>query len=95
MSAPKTGKWGEASREAIKEATMVWCDSRGSMPSPSMTESEKKKYLYIVDKHYPFGERAMFPYKAWLKERRAVVKWLWPDPVDMNTGLFAEAGGTV
>lgn len=89
------GKWGLASREAIREATRVWCDSRGSMPTASMPDSEKQAYMKIVDKHYPFGQRAMFPYKAWLKERAALRAGLWPDPIDMETGLFASGAADV
>jgi hypothetical protein len=34
---------------------------------PEATFAERKK---IIDAAYPFGERAMWPYKAWLKARK-------------------------
>lgn len=67
---------------------MVFADSRNVKPGPNMNEFEKRAFLRVVDKHYPFGERKHFPYKAWLKERKKVIEWLWPMRNDVHVGLF-------
>lgn len=53
-------EWSRLAREAIDKAAL-------GVPEGA-TFTERKK---IIDEAYPFGPRAYWPYKAWLKARRA------------------------
>jgi len=85
--------WGKRSKDAIAEAVLMFSDHYGIHPATfprELTDDQKKKLVRMIDKCYPFGERAMWPYKAWLKERRIVLDWLYPKaPEPIDTGLFA------
>jgi len=52
--------WSDAAKAAIQRAHQA-------MPEDVLLEERMK----LIDAAYPFGERSCFPYKAWLKERRA------------------------
>ena len=52
-------------------------------------------FRHISRDYYPFGERSMWPYKAWLnaiKKCKAELhaKFLPPVPPDYNTGMFGQ-----
>lgn len=54
-------------------------------------------FKHISREHYPFGERKYWPYKAWLSAikqcREEYIKREFPrptEPIDYNTGMFAE-----
>lgn len=97
MSVPNPGRgglWRQRSKNAIREMLMTWMDSTGKVVCPALSEEDKAEIMRLVSKAYPFGERAMYPYKAWLAE----VKWLRHqlyrtkplDPVEPELeGLFA------
>lgn len=55
-------RWRDHSRRIIL-ATLA------TLP-PDATDAERRK---AVSASYPFGERAMHPYKAWLKEVRSIL----------------------
>ena len=52
-------RWIDAAKAAIMRVHQT-------LPE-NVTPAERKK---AIDAAYPFGERARWPYKAWLKERR-------------------------
>ncbi len=83
-------EWGRKAKCAIGEAYLEFANSRGYKIGPECSDDDKKAFLKIMDAYYPFGERAMWPYKAWLKERKKIVKWLYPVVAPLS-GLFAEA----
>jgi hypothetical protein len=56
-------EWSAYARDAIRRAHLT-------VPADA-TLAERKA---IVDAAYPFGERAMWPYKAWLKARKAYLR---------------------
>lgn len=90
--------WRQKSRAVIL-AALKDADAQGL---------EGKARERFVSDRYPFGERAMHPYKIWLSEFRLLVKekarpekveWPWPDgvplprkPIPGQLGLFDEAG---
>lgn len=82
--------WREKSKESIQEAFLQWADVNGSMPSPSMPDVEKKRFLKMLQRWYPFGERRMLPYKMWCQETRRVKLWLAEQIVEQSRlgGLF-------
>lgn len=53
------GHWADRARAAINRAHI-------QMPADIALADR----IAAVDAAYPFGERANFPYKAWLEERR-------------------------
>jgi hypothetical protein len=57
--------WGEQAFKAIHDALSALPDTA--------TPLEKKR---AIDAAYPFGERAFWPYKAWLKHRALTFKRL-------------------
>jgi hypothetical protein len=80
--------WGQHAKDAIGEAYLEWANAYGAPIGPWSTGCEKLRFLKMMDKYYPFGERKMWPYKAWLKERKKIVNWLFTVEVPMNVGLF-------
>lgn len=54
------GTCAKRAQEAIRQAA-------ANIPA----EATLKERMEIIDAAYPFGTRDHFPYKAWLKERRA------------------------
>lgn len=88
----KQGRWRTYSQEAIKEAATVFADTFNKRISPSCTDDEKKAFVKLMDGHYPFGQRKMHPYKAWLSERKKVLSWIYMSPKDdlVQGGLFAQ-----
>lgn len=84
--------WREKSKEAIREACLVWADIRGEIPRQSMPD--KEKFFEFVRKHYPFGQRKHFPYKVWLSEMKHLKEQLYGKPqrpVEETGSLFEEA----
>jgi hypothetical protein len=82
--------WKEKAHSVIAECYRAYYDHTHLMPSPSMPEKNKKELMLMIRKSYPFGQRAMHPYKVWCKEVAAVREFLYPtknEPV--NEGLFA------
>lgn len=51
----------------IDHARATIADVHASLPADATLAQRQA----AVDAAYPFGERARFPYKAWLKARRA------------------------
>lgn len=83
--------WRQKAKFVIQEAFTEWANAYQKMPSPSMPEPDKKRFIKLIDGFYPFGQRAHFPYKVWLEERRKVVLWLTESNKPILDGLFAEA----
>jgi hypothetical protein len=54
-----SGTWYDSAVAAIDRAVK-------DLPADTSLEERTK----VVDAAYPFGERAMFPYKSWLRARR-------------------------
>lgn len=82
--------WKQKSHQVIAECYRTYYDHTHLMPSPSMPEKNKAELMKMIRKAYPFGQRAMFPYKAWCKEVRAVHDFLYPKPQEpVSEGLFA------
>ncbi len=46
--------------------------------APAELMQDEPALLKLIDAAYPFGQRAMHPYKCWLKERAAVRARLFP-----------------
>lgn len=67
--------WSRIARETIAEA-------HKRVPPDASFDDRKK----IIDEAYPFGPREMWPYKAWLKARKAYLKA--HDPSIPATPLF-------
>lgn len=87
----KQRTWKDRAHSVIQEVYLTWTDVNGFLPSPQMCESDKQRLWLMVKKSYPFGERAMHPYKVWLNELKKVKAWLWPKtPAPIQDGLFAE-----
>jgi len=42
----------------------------------AIKECKDENYRKVIDLAYPFGERKMYPYKAWLIERKIAFKKL-------------------
>lgn len=67
-------EWSDAARRAIAQAHLT-------VPADA-TLTERKR---IIDDAYPFGERSMWPYKAWLKARKAyLVKYGYGPPLPLT-----------
>lgn len=60
-------KWGKTAYLAMERAFAL---SKGQT---------QKEIMKDVDACYPFGERAMHPYKMWLKVRKAFIREKWGD----------------
>lgn len=60
--------WREHSREIIREVL-------AKLPATATPDEAKK----AVSDAYPFGERAMHPYKIWLSEVRAQIEQRFPE----------------
>lgn len=71
------GFWATQSHKAIQDRFLDWAECYQELPSPRMSEEHKKKLMKIIRASYPFGERKYFPYKAWLKEVKAVENFLY------------------
>ena len=81
--------WKQKSHSVIQECYRTYYDHTHLMPSPSMPEKNKQELMKMIRKSYPFGQRAMWPYKAWSAEVRKVQDFLFPtknEPID--SGLF-------
>lgn len=79
--------WRERAESAIQEACLVWLDMTRIPINRRMTEAQRRKFIKVVDGHYPFGPRKHFPYKAWLAVRAELLMQITPElPVD--SGLF-------
>ena len=82
--------WRERAKEAITEACLAWADHRGEIPRQAMPD--KDEFFNYVRKHYPFGERAMWPYKIWLSEMKHLKEQLYgtpQKPIEEEGNLFA------
>lgn len=64
---PSRGIWRQRARAVILEA-VSYQDDLGKTPTT------RREALALVDAAYPFGERAMSPYKAWLVERKMFLR---------------------
>lgn len=80
--------WREDSNAVIHKAIIELKEE-----TPDIDELFKR----ISREYYPFGERSMWPYKAWLsaiqKCKAEYREMMFPqpqEPVDYNTGLFEE-----
>ncbi len=60
-------RWSKMSADAI---------ARVVRDNPGLREAGPKVLLAAIDAAYPFGERAMHPYKVWLKERSKAMRML-------------------
>ena len=80
--------WRSRTQHVIREACHIWVTHNGSLISPSHPEAEKQRFMKMLRKCYPFGERSMYPYKVWCDEMKNVKNWLWPKVPEM-AGLFA------
>lgn len=60
MSGRHSDHWGQRADEVIYLV-------HRSLPEEATLAQRKK----AIDEAYPFGERRFFPYKVWLKKRRA------------------------
>jgi hypothetical protein len=56
-------RWSERAREAIRRA-------HETVPEDATLQERMK----IVDAAYPFGQRELWPYKAWLKARKSYLQ---------------------
>lgn len=61
---PKAGSWYSRSLEVIERVVL---QARTENKTPAET-------LAMIEAAYPFGERAMWPYKMWLKARRDAIR---------------------
>lgn len=57
---------------------MKWREAAVSVIQKALTDAQTQglneaETLKLVDSRYPFGQRAMHPYKVWLKVRRDLV----------------------
>lgn len=68
--------WRARCQQCIQEAFLQWADVNGKMPNPADPEAERMRFLKMLSKFYPFGERKHFPYKVWCEETRKVKMWL-------------------
>lgn len=66
-SRPSKGIWRIRARNVIVDVISEVRDDLGTTPIT------RKEALAFIDDAYPFGERAMAPYKAWLAERKLFV----------------------
>lgn len=73
--------WAEHARSVIQRVS-------AELPAGIMLGDRVR----AIDEAYPFGTRAHWPYKMWLKERRAyLTKYGWlPKGHRANTPLFPE-----
>jgi hypothetical protein len=55
--------WADKSRHAIEAALRT-------LPGDANEDDRRK----AIDAAYPFGERSLFPYKAWLRVRREYLR---------------------
>ena len=67
--------WSDTARRVIAEV-------HAAMPA-DVSFADRKA---AIDAAYPFGERAHWPYKVWLRERRAYLRRF--DPRPPPGGLF-------
>lgn len=79
--------WRERAKATIKECFEIWGDHNGYLPSHTMPEAEKVRFLAMVDRAYPFGQRRMHPYKIWLSERKRLHAWIHWKPGMPKVGL--------
>lgn len=80
---------------------MTWTDQAAAVIRRVLADTKDqppKERIKAVDAAYPFGERAYWPYKAWLKARRELLvgagliqrpKVKGWDPTQKPTPLFA------
>lgn len=47
---------------------------------PTRDPEEQDRQRKAIRAAYPFGERAMFPYKVWLRECKRLHPWLYSVP---------------
>ena len=84
--------WRVRARKAIQDVLEVI-----AIMKPELL-GERNEVLERVDAAYPFGERAMEPYKCWLKERRLFIAALEGPralPSEDEAGVCAVAGDLV
>lgn len=86
--------WAEKSEIIIRQCCEIWTDHNRQLPSPDMPEADKEKFLAMVNRAYPFGERSMHPYKVWRKKMRELSAWLYPKEICFKDGLFADQPST-
>lgn len=94
MRPPVPGSWGYRAHAVIRETALVYLDAVGKLPA-ELTEAELAELDRLVRSAYPFGERAMFPYKAWCREikrfRQEIAALRQPPRAEARQGtLFQE-----
>lgn len=67
----KVGQWRWRARSVMRDVVRANRD---------LVTVDPAAVLKLVDDAYPFGERAMHPYKAWLEERKVLREVLTPSP---------------
>lgn len=74
--------WGEAAGAVIYE----------TIRKAQQDGVDRCQWLKLIDAAYPFGQRAYFPYKAWLKARREAMDKFGLGKKRMNgtPDIFAE-----
>ena len=98
------GLWRVRSRKVIEETTLAYLRELGLPVSPferrgvlkALSAEEGAELLKRISAAYPFGERAMHPYKIWLDEVKQVRYWVelprkGEAAQKTHGGLFAEA----
>lgn len=72
-------RWADIARRTIGEVDAT---------IPAVTTLKER--MALIDAAYPFGERAMWPYKAWLKARKAyLARYRQGPPLELIAdGLF-------
>lgn len=73
----RIGQWRRRARSAMHSVVESYVNTH-----PSVQPDELIK---LVDAAYPFGERAMHPYKAWLQERKELIAVLRPEVLELPT----------
>lgn len=60
--------WRDRARRTIDEEAGEWLRLRGYSTLAGVPEGFRRELVDIVNDQYAFGERAGYPYKAWLRE---------------------------
>ncbi len=86
----KEKTWRDHAQACIAECCLIWHDHNGYLPRRSMPKEEKDRFMAMVRRAYPFGQRRYFPYKVWLSEVKRLRESLYFEPKPVDCGLFAE-----
>ena len=70
--APPMSRWRRAARAAIRRVV----DGQGDFLATIAPSVGSSGLIALVDAAYPFGQRAMLPYKMWLVERQLFIEAL-------------------